>query len=113
MELTRCPFPTVMARVEVPCDMKQEREMDVRGRRLLTTHLKYQGNALLDIKIHPFLDRKEQSHLLFRSYLPMHRFYCRFERSSNNNSFYYWSGRPLLSTPPATYIINFVKMDIF
>ena len=33
MELTRGrgPFPTVMARVEVPSDMKQEREMDVRG----------------------------------------------------------------------------------
>ena len=34
MELTRGrgPFPTVMARVEVPSDMKPEREMDVRGR---------------------------------------------------------------------------------
>ena len=33
MELTRGkgPFPTVMARIEVPSDMKQEREMDVRG----------------------------------------------------------------------------------
>ena len=33
MELTRGrgPFPTVMARVEVPSDMKQEREMGVRG----------------------------------------------------------------------------------
>ena len=32
MELTRGrgPFPTVMARVEVPSDMKQEREMTVR-----------------------------------------------------------------------------------
>ena len=43
----------------------------------------------------------------------MHRFYCRFERSSNNNVFYHWGGRPLLSTPPATYIIHFMKMDIF
>ena len=25
------PFPTVMARVEVPSDMKEEREIDVRG----------------------------------------------------------------------------------
>ena len=35
MELTRGrgPFPTVMARVEVPFDMKQEGEMDVRGLR--------------------------------------------------------------------------------
>ena len=33
MELTkgRGPFLTVMTRVEVPSDMKQEREMDVRG----------------------------------------------------------------------------------
>ena len=33
MELTRGrgPFPTVMARVEVPSDMKQEREIDIRG----------------------------------------------------------------------------------
>ena len=33
MELTRgrSPFPTVMARVEVPSDMKRERGMDVRG----------------------------------------------------------------------------------
>ena len=33
MELTRGrgPFPTVMARVEVPSDMKREREMDIRG----------------------------------------------------------------------------------
>ena len=33
MELTRGkgPFPTVMARVEVPSDVKQAREMDVRG----------------------------------------------------------------------------------
>ena len=33
MELTRGrgPFPTVMTRVEVPSDMKQEREMDIRG----------------------------------------------------------------------------------
>ena len=32
MELTRGrgPFPTVMAKVEVPSDMKEEREMDVR-----------------------------------------------------------------------------------
>ena len=86
MELTRGrgPFPTVMARVEVPFDMKQEGEMDIRGLRppwkfFLTTHFKYQGNAILDIKIRPFRDRKEQLHLLFRSYLPMHRFYCRFE----------------------------------
>ena len=37
MELTRGrgPFPTVMARVEVPSDMKQEREMDIRGLRPL------------------------------------------------------------------------------
>ena len=34
MELTRgrVPFPTDMARVEVPYDMKQKTEMDVRGR---------------------------------------------------------------------------------
>ena len=32
MEVTRCrgPFPTVMARVEVLSDIKQEREMNVR-----------------------------------------------------------------------------------
>ena len=37
MELTRSrrPFPTVMARVEVPSDVKQERKMDVRGLRPL------------------------------------------------------------------------------
>ena len=37
MELTRGrgPFATVMARVEVPSDMKQEREIDIRGRRPL------------------------------------------------------------------------------
>ena len=37
MELTRGrdPFPTVMARVEVPSDMKTEREMDLRGLRLM------------------------------------------------------------------------------
>ena len=69
MELTRGrgPFPTVMARVEVPSDMKQEREMDIRGLRplehFLTTYFKYQINAFLDIKIRPFLDRKEQLHL--------------------------------------------------
>ena len=36
MELTRGrgPFPTVMTRVEVPSDMKQEREMDIRLRPL-------------------------------------------------------------------------------
>ena len=35
MELTRGrgPFPTVMARVKVPSDMKQEREIDIRGLR--------------------------------------------------------------------------------
>ena len=33
---------------------------------------KYYGNALLDIKICPFLDRKEKLHLLFQSYFPMH-----------------------------------------
>ena len=44
MELSkgRGPFPTVMARIEVPSDMKQKREMDVRGLRpleiLLPTH---------------------------------------------------------------------------
>ena len=34
MELTRGrgPFPTVMARIEVPSDMKEETEVDVRGR---------------------------------------------------------------------------------
>ena len=97
MQLTRGrgPFSTVMARVELPSDIK------------------YQGNAFLDIKISPFLDRKEQLHLPFRSYLPMHRFYCRFKRSSNNNHFYHWGARPLLSTPPATYIIHFMKMDVF
>ena len=96
MELTRGrgPFPTVIARVEVPSDMKQERERWTSGglvpwKILLTTHLKYQGKSFLDIKIHPFLDREEQFHLLFRSHLPMHRFHCRFERSSNNNSFSY------------------------
>ena len=91
MELNRGrdPFPTVMARVEVPSDMKQERERWTSGgfapwKILLTTHLKYQGNSFLDIKIHPFLDRKEQFHLLFRSYFPMHRFYCRFERNCDH-----------------------------
>ena len=83
---------TIMARVEVPSDVKQERKMDVGGfapwKIFLTTHFKCQGNAFLDIKIRPFLDRKEQLHLLFQGYLPMHRFYCRFERSSNNNFFY-------------------------
>ena len=53
----------------------------------LTTHFKYQGNTFLDIKIRPFLDRKEQLHVLFQSYLPVDRFYCRFERSSNSNFF--------------------------
>ena len=63
MELTRGrgPFPTVMARVGVPSETKQEREMDIRGPRplenFLTTHFTYQGNAVLDIKIRPFLVR--------------------------------------------------------
>ena len=39
---------------------------------LLTTPLKYQGNSFLDIKILPFLDRKEQLRSLLQSYLPMH-----------------------------------------
>ena len=97
MQLTRGrgPFSTVMARVELPSDIK------------------YQGNTFLDIKIRPFLDRKEQLHLPFRSYLPVHRCYCRFERSSNNNYFYNWGACPLLSKPPATYIIHFMKMDNF
>ena len=60
MELTRGrdQFPTVMERVEVMSDMKQEREMDAKGLRLLEiflpTHLKYQGNVFLDIKIRLF-----------------------------------------------------------
>ena len=102
MELTRgrSPFPAVMARVEVPSDMKRERGMDVRGevpwKFFLTAHFKYQGNAFLDIKIRPFLDRKEQLHLLFRSYLPMHRFYGRFERFSNSNVFIIRAASPPL-----------------
>ena len=97
MQLTRSrgPFSTVMARVELPSDIK------------------YQGNAFFDIKIRLFLDRKEQLHLPFRSYLPVHRFYCRFEHSSNNNYFYNWGACLLLSKPPATYIIHFMKMDDF
>ena len=69
MKLTRGrgPFPTVMARVEVPSDMKQEREIYIRElgplQIFLTTRFEYQGNAMLDIKIRPFLDRKEQLHL--------------------------------------------------
>ena len=92
MELTRGrgPFPTVMARVEVPSDVKQEIEITIRGRspleNFLTTHFKYQGNAFFAIQIRPFLNRKEQLHMLFQSHLSMHRFYCRFERFSNNNS---------------------------
>ena len=78
----------------------------------LTAHFKYLGNAFLDIKIRPFIDRKEQLHLLFQSYLLVHRFYGRFERSSNNN-FFIIGAAPLLSTPPATYITHFMKMDIF
>ena len=39
---------------------------------------------------------------------------CRFECSSNNNNrFYDWGGSPLLSTPPVTYVIHFMKMDTF
>ena len=86
VELTRGrgPFPTAMARAEVPSDVKEERERDGRQKIFLTTHFKYQGNAFLDMKIHPFQDRKEQLHLLFQGYLPMHRFHCRFEHFSNN-----------------------------
>ena len=44
----------------------------------------------------------------------MHRFYYRFERSSNSNYFYHWGGRAhLCHLPLATYIIHFMKMDIF
>ena len=45
------------------------------------------GNALLDIKIRPFLDKKEQLHSLFKCYLPIYQFYYRFERFSNTNFF--------------------------
>ena len=49
MELTRGrgPFPTDMARVEVPYDVKQKNEMDVRGKIFLITNFKHQGNAFL------------------------------------------------------------------
>ena len=43
----------------------------------------------------------------------MHRFYCRFEHSSNNKYFYHWGGRTHLSIALATYIIHFNKTDIF
>ena len=93
MELTigRGPFPTVMTRVEVPSDMKEKREMDVRGedpwKIFLITHFKHQRSAFLDIKIRLFQDRKEQLYLLFRSYLPMHRFYCRFKSVPRRTTF--------------------------
>ena len=63
MEFTRGrgPFPTVMVRVEVPSDTKQEREMAVRGfaawKICLTTHFKYQGN------VHSFI------HFIFISFI--------------------------------------------
>ena len=41
----------------------------------------------------------------------MHRFYCRLEPSSNHN--YFIIGATSLSMAPATYIIHFMKMDIF
>ena len=37
----------------------------------VTTIIKYLGDALLDITMRAFLDRKEQLHLLCRSYLTM------------------------------------------
>ena len=43
----RGPFPTDIARVEVPYDMKQKNEMDVRGKSFVITHFKLQGNAFL------------------------------------------------------------------
>ena len=50
--------------------------------------------------MHLFLDRKEQSHLLFQRYLPMYRSYCRFERFSNTRLFLIGAAAPLV--PPAT-----------
>ena len=43
----------------------------------------------LDVKICPFLDRKEQLHLLFQSYLPI---YCFFADVSVSHTpiFYHW-----------------------
>ena len=43
MELTRGrgPFPIVMTRVEVPSDMKQEREIDIRGLHRLENFFDY------------------------------------------------------------------------
>ena len=65
-----------MARVEVPCDMKGNRKTGVRGHSPLgmfsTTPFKNWGNALLDIKIRPFPDRKEQLNLLFQCYLQVY-----------------------------------------
>ena len=47
-----------MARVEVASDMKEEREIDVRGlgplENFLTTHFKYQGNTFFGYKDSPF-----------------------------------------------------------
>ena len=39
-----------------------------------------------------FLDRKEQSHLLFQCYLPKYQFCCRFERFSNTSFSSLWGG---------------------
>ena len=62
--------PSVMTSVEVPYDVEEDRMIGVRGggtwKICSTTPLKYRGNALLDIKINTFLDRREQPHLLFQ-----------------------------------------------
>ena len=42
----------------------------------------------------------------------MHRFNCRFNRVPRTTTFLSLGRLPLLSTPPATYIIHFMKMDI-
>ena len=63
MELTkgRGPFPTVMARIEVPSDMKQKREMDVRGLCPLENvfaHTLISGKRLFGYKDSPFSRKK-------------------------------------------------------
>ena len=61
----------------------------------MATLFKYNGNVLLDIKIRPFLDRKEQLHLLFQAHIPMYRSYCRFERFLIINFFIIGGAAPL------------------
>ena len=106
MELTRGrgPFPNDMAKVEVPYDMKQMNEMDVRGKIVLITHFKISGKRLFGIKIRPFLDRKEQLHLLFWSYLPVHRFIA--DLSVPRTTTFLSLGRPQLPLYATCHLYN-------